>query len=648
MSGASSRIPAPRGGIPIRLMGGPSANTRRRSMSVPDLSTVGTRPAAPPGQRSMRTATGVTGGPLRNATSTTSLTRKRPPPTELGSSKGTQAPKRPLVQVAANKRPVTSAVSKQAPFTSKQPLQTGANALGKRKVAAWDTKGQLELANSKIQRLQEEKENLHAATARAQELSEQLKIAEKSLCQTQEELLTAKEKIKVNEGLSARNAQMQEEIQKLDTRCKDYKEQITGLTTQLLKANQEFEICNSKFNKLQRDYDLLTQKHKDSEENCEKYLNKIFELEQLRRIHLNAILDLKGNIRVFCRVRPPLESEQGKNMCTFSFPDEGTLQFMPVQDASTARNASKRQEPDRSFTYDKVFPPSASQEDIYLELSQLVQSALDGYNICIFAYGQTGSGKTFTMEGGLEQGQEGMIPRSVKTIFNSILEQEKLGWKYTVTCSFMEIYNENIKDLLNPNSNLSYDLKMSESNPDDVVVSNLIVKVITNEMELQKLLGQAQRNRSTASTVMNERSSRSHSITQLKIVGYNEARKLECLGTLNLIDLAGSEKYRIENGSHRNTETCNINKSLSTLSRVVLNLAEKAEFIPFRDSKLTHLLMPSLKGNSKTLMMVNISPFEDCQAETIGSLRFASRVATVKLSVRKQVKSGLSRIPSTK
>ena len=193
-----------------------------------------------------------------------------------------------------------------------------------------------------------------------------------------------------------------------------------------------------------------------------------------------------------------------------------------------------------------MFAPSSSQGKVFEEISQLVQSAIDGYNVCVFAYGQTGSGKTFTMEGGEDEGQEGMIPRTIELIFDESRRLKEKGWTYSLQASFLEIYNEEIRDLLATEKNLKYDIKMTKETSKDgsVLVTNLKVKPVDTPAEIATILRLARRNRAVAATNCNERSSRSHSVFQLRIGGENALTSESCSGTLNLVDLAGSERLK--------------------------------------------------------------------------------------------------------
>merc|ERR1712223_1938510 len=347
-----------------------------------------------------------------------------------------------------------------------------------------------------------------------------------------------------------------------------------------------------------------------------------------RQLH-NTSQELKGNIRVFCRIRPLLGVEvekYGNQINHLIVQDDKSLEINEPAKSPTTGNRNKTEK--YNFDFDHVFNPNAGQEDVFEEVSQLVQSAIDGYNVCIFAYGQTGSGKTYTMEGDENMEKLGIIPKTITKIFEETHGLVEKGWSYKLEASFLEIYNEEIRDLLATEKGLKYDIKKVDTKSNEIYVSNLKVEDVTNGEKIGHLLKRAKKNRAVAATNCNERSSRSHSVFILKIVGKNSITSESCTGSLNLVDLAGSERLK-DSGSTglRLDETKNINSSLSALSKVIMALANNKDgHIPYRDSKLTHLLMNSLGGNSKTLMFVNLSPKENHWNETLNSLRFAKRV----------------------
>ncbi|CAN1812014.1 Kinesin-like protein KIN-14N [Linum perenne] len=363
---------------------------------------------------------------------------------------------------------------------------------------------------------------------------------------------------------------------------------------------------------------------------------KVIEGEQLRKKLHNTILELKGNIRVFCRVRPSLHDDILGN--------EKKIVTYPTSLEALGRGIDLNQNGQKySFSFDQVFTPESSQEDVFEEISQLVQSALDGYKVCIFAYGQTGSGKTYTMMGKPGQPQlKGLIPRTLEQIFQTRESLKLQGWKYEMQVSMLEIYNETIRDLLSstnrdasrdstPNGK-QYAIKHDPSG--NTTVSDLTVVDVQSSREVSYLLERAAHSRSVGKTQMNEQSSRSHFVFTLRISGVNESTEQQVQSVLNLIDLAGSERLS-KSGStgDRLKETQAINKSLSSLSDVIFALAKKEDFVPFRNSKLTYLLQPCLGGDSKTLMFVNISPEASSVGESLCSLRFASRVNSCEIGV---------------
>jgi len=340
---------------------------------------------------------------------------------------------------------------------------------------------------------------------------------------------------------------------------------------------------------------------------------------ELRKDRHNYMQELKGNIRVYCRVRPRLASDQpGKDIV--NLPNDQTIEILPAQFAPGIGVVSSKNTKSERFILDRVFQPNSTQEEIFSEVSSFVRSVLDGYNVCIFAYGQTGTGKTYTMEGDLSSKESfGIIPRSIVQIFNGIEDFKRWGWKYELIVSIQEIYNEKLIDLLCKDNNVTQNTDMQFYQPTEISVN-------TPE-ELLEIVKLAHENRTTAETKLNASSSRSHCICQIKILGKNDTANQRVESVLNLIDLAGSESL---SGSvkqkDREQETKSINKSLSALKDVITALAERRDYIPSRNSKLTYLLKDYLGGSCKTLMFVNISPLPGSYFQTIQSLRFACKV----------------------
>lgn len=420
------------------------------------------------------------------------------------------------------------------------------------------------------------------------------------------------------------------DLTRLQTQYEEKVQEAINLESQLKQLKQSLSKSESIAAQQQEKIEKLEESNSSKNELIAELEAKSIQDEDVRRALHNTIQELKGNIRVFCRIRPTEEIQDDSIKYSFNKMDDGALEITQRQskDVTGCKNA-----PDKkfSFHFDKVFQSNSTQANVFSEISQLVQSALDGYNTCIFAYGQTGSGKTYTMEGPepdyLTSDTEGMISRAVRQIFFVSNQLKEKGWSYEMHASFLEIYNETIHDLLDSkSSDKKCDVK-HDPESGTTSVTNLHVVRVKNPDKVHELLQLASSNRAVASTKMNERSSRSHSVFQLRLVGKNSITSASVEGLLNLIDLAGSERLTTSGASgDRLIETRNINKSLSCLGDVISALANKDKHIPYRNSKLTYLLQSSLGGNGKTLMFVNVSPTPENFNESINSLRFASKV----------------------
>ena len=311
--------------------------------------------------------------------------------------------------------------------------------------------------------------------------------------------------------------------------------------------------------------------------------------ESLRRKLHNEMCELKGNIRVFCRVRPTKaeEAANGGEAIRLQSPtsEKECLSLVAPTGRQNIDPSKEGREQSYDFGFDKVFGGPTSQEHVFEEVSTLIQSALDGYKVCLFAYGQTGSGKTHTMQGGETPGSEGIIPRAIVRILETAEALQKQGWKYTVTASFMEIYNESIRDLLGSaaaaaaasrvkqawsetkEATVEYTIKHDVHG--NTHVSNMTEVPICSLNQVEELMEQASHNRSVGVTAMNSRSSRSHSVFTLRLRGENASQGTVLNGVLNLIDLAGSERLaQSKAAGSRLKETQAINKSLSSLGDV--------------------------------------------------------------------------------
>ncbi|EGB07253.1 hypothetical protein AURANDRAFT_27999, partial [Aureococcus anophagefferens] len=324
---------------------------------------------------------------------------------------------------------------------------------------------------------------------------------------------------------------------------------------------------------------------------------------------------LQGNIRVIARCRPPVacETASGADVCAVSFPAgcDG--------DVTVTNDAGLKQR----FEYDAVFRPGSTQAEVFEAICPLVQSAFDGFSVCIFAYGQTGSGKTHTMEGPPDD--RGVYFRALRELFHA----RPPGAAVAVKLSMLEVYNETIVDLLaDGGSRPKLEVRQTGAGHSVPGLTSLDVESLD---EVQRLTERGGANRSVGGHDLNARSSRSHLIVALDVSTTVDGA--ERRARLNLVDLAGSERLsRTGATGDRLKEAQNINKSLSALGDVIAALAKKnAAHVPYRNSKLTFLLQDSLSRHAKVLMFVNISPAESNASETICSLAFASRCRDVAL-----------------
>ncbi|KAM9352766.1 kinesin-like protein KIFC3 [Symphorus nematophorus] len=347
----------------------------------------------------------------------------------------------------------------------------------------------------------------------------------------------------------------------------------------------------------------------------EKYRKEV----ALRRKYHEQLVELKGNIRVLCRVKPVLKEDQHEEgqsvVVTTDSNNESSLNVL---------NKGKG----RIFELDKVFHPQATQEEVFQEIEPLVTSCIDGYHVCIFAYGQTGSGKTYTMEGSVEN--PGINQRALKHLFSEI-EERKDMWSYTVSVSSVEIYNEVLRDLLSKDGE-KLDIKINPDGTGQLHVPGLRVIEVKSFQHIKKILATARRNRITFGTQMNQHSSRSHALLCITVQGTDLATGSKTTGKLNLVDLAGSERvWKSGAEGERLKEAQNINRSLLALGDVIQALRARQTHIPFRNSRLTYLLQDSLGKGSKTVMVVQVSALESNVGETLCSLKFAQRVCKVEL-----------------
>ena len=326
-----------------------------------------------------------------------------------------------------------------------------------------------------------------------------------------------------------------------------------------------------------------------------------------------------ANVNVICRFRPMNELEKtsgNEQVCMFTSPT--SLQFNSTREKNRYR-----------FNFDRIFPPSSTQQDIYsFGVKGIIDSVLDGYNGTVLAYGQTSSGKTYTMQG--EMGSEstmGIIPRMISHVFDFIHEQDST--EFMIKVSMIEIYQEKIRDLLDVSR---VNLPIREDTIKGIYVDGCSERYVGCPQDVLASLELGSNNRAQAATNMNEHSSRSHSIFILTINQTNKKEGFSKIGKLYLVDLAGSEKISKTGATgHTLEEAKIINKSLTTLGRVINNLTDgKSQHIPYRESKLTRVLQESLGGNSKTCLIITCSPSIYNESETLSTLRFGERAKKIK------------------
>uniref|UniRef100_A0A671LH38 Kinesin-like protein KIF13B n=1 Tax=Sinocyclocheilus anshuiensis TaxID=1608454 RepID=A0A671LH38_9TELE len=336
----------------------------------------------------------------------------------------------------------------------------------------------------------------------------------------------------------------------------------------------------------------------------------------------------ESNVKVAVRVRPMNRRERDlKTKCVVDMEGNQTILY-PV------------------FAYDYCFwsmdeaeaAKFAGQDVVFQCLGEsLLDSAFQGYNACIFAYGQTGSGKSYTMMGAAEQ--PGLIPRLCSSLFQRSVQEQREGESFTVEVSYMEIYNEKVRDLLDPKGSRQA-LRVREHKVLGPYVDGLSRLAVTSYKDIESLMSEGNKSRTVAATNMNEESSRSHAV--FNIILTHTLRDLktgtsgEKVSKLSLVDLAGSERAdKTGAGGERLKEGSNINRSLTTLGLVISALAEqgagknKSKFVPYRDSVLTWLLKDSLGGNSRTAMVATVSPAADNYDETLSTLRYADRAKSI-------------------
>eukprot|EP00051_Salpingoeca_urceolata_P025200 m.448895 g.448895 ORF g.448895 m.448895 type:complete len:943 (+) comp20315_c14_seq55:137-2965(+) len=343
-----------------------------------------------------------------------------------------------------------------------------------------------------------------------------------------------------------------------------------------------------------------------------------YEVRQ-RKMLYNKLQELKGNIRVFCRVR-----RDDRVKCVLQFPD-----YKGLGTPTEIVCPNPRDERDRKrFEFDRVYSTESTQEEVFEDTEAIITSCVDGYNTCIIAYGQTGSGKTFTMMG--PEDNIGVNKRAVAELLRVC--EERTDVNYELTVSLLEIYNEKITDLLAASmENQQCDVRQDPKTKAHYV-SNLTERPFDSVDDIIQTLADGDSNRHVAATKMNSQSSRSHLVLTITIAGHDTVSGQSSTGRLTLVDLAGSERVaKTEAAGQRLVEAAAINKSLTALGQVFAALRTSQSHVPYRNSKLTHLLADSLGGDAKTCVFINVSPADSNLSETLSTLKFGQAIRTIEL-----------------
>ncbi|KAH1234325.1 Kinesin-like protein KIN-14E [Glycine max] len=516
-----------------------------------------------------------------------------------------------------------------------------------------------------------------------QKLEDELKVCKYELLSANETIKSLKsEKLVLEQKLSAlqtRNAgeisslqwKLEQERKVVKSEAYELERKIEGCRQELLVAKATISMKDSELAALQnnlKELEELREMKEDIDRKNEQTaailkmqgaqlaeMETLYKEEQvLRKRYFNVIEDMKGKIRVYCRLRPLSEKEIAeKEREVLTATDEFTVEY-PWKDDKL-----------KQYIYDRVFDADATQESVFedtkashlsylflvygniynlhsLSISRgfamqyLVQSAVDGYNVCIFAYGQTGSGKTFTIYG--SDNNPGLTPRAIAELFR-ILRRDNNKYSFSLKAYMVELYQDTLIDLLPKNGkHLKLDIKKDSTGM--VVVENVTVMSISTIEELNSIIQRGSERRHISGTQMNDESSRSHLILSIVIESTNLQSQSVARGKLSFVDLAGSERVK-KSGSTGSQlkEAQSINKSLSALGDVISSLSSGGQHTPYRNHKLTMLMSDSLGGNAKTLMFVNVSPAESNLDETNNSLMYASRVRSIVNDPSKNVSS---------
>jgi len=524
-----------------------------------------------------------------------------------------------------------------------------------------------------IQKMQAEKEEAVKSVMAASE-AERMKAVEDALSRAEEDRLTQIKQV-LEQAEAAKVAAIQnmeakmereksEAIDKMagdhESAIKAVKEENLAKLTELLSQMEEQEMNfqseldeaivatrnemeDARTAAVEEANAVASKKIEQAEQDRESFKTLYHQESQSRKALHNRLVELQGNIRVFCRVRPVVqqETEAGADDTVVEFPGDEALRLAVPTAPSAVKSSSRKLGAEdggktrrtvSSFEFDRTFGPDSTQAQVFEAVQPLVISVLDGYNVCIFAYGQTGSGKTHTMEG--PDADPGVNRRAITELFAQIEERSSM-FDFELEMSMLEIYNEEIKDLLDPSDKKLEIRKSKDGNGHDI--PELRKEAVSSAQEVQAFIATGSNNRTVGRHNMNEHSSRSHLVLTFYARSIAKQDGATSRAKLHMIDLAGSERVsKTDATGTRLKEAQNINKSLSALGDVIAATGKKASHVPFRNSKLTFLLQDALTNGSKMQMFVNCSPALYNAPETLCSLNFAKRCRSVELGAAKK------------
>eukprot|EP01052_Picozoa_sp_SAG31_P000296 SAG31_NODE_9_length_42330_cov_441.979162_11_plen_1177_part_00 len=492
------------------------------------------------------------------------------------------------------------------------------------------------------------------ASADAQE---QIQQRETVLAETQKKL---DDTLRANSDLKADATQAAERAAELEMRAGQLQRQIEEQASELegsrraaSDAEHKLNNMDSELGPLKAQVAELEQQLAEAEALAQANTAKSHRLEQqykkewaLRKKYYNELQDINGNVRVYCRTRPLLKFEKERgDKAIVSCPTDDSV----VVKTSTTDLSGKVHGSEKTFNFHTVFSEKGSQERVFEEAKDLVQSTIDGYNVCIFAYGQTGSGKTWTMYGGNEAATKGVAPRTVDELWDLIArDRAERGLEFTVKVYLAELYMDGLRDLLDKRHYSGDDkpppLLVKKDSKGMVQIQNITELEVVDASQTMKIMYSGMQRRHVSGTAMNAESSRSHLVFSIIVQTRNPQTGVVSRGKISLVDMAGSERVkRSEVTGDAFKEAIAINKSLAALLDVIDALSKPdsggKRMVPYRNHLLTQLMSDSLGGNAKTLMFVNISPASSNDEETLGSLGYATRASLIKNQIKQSTDS---------